>query len=106
MNDVGKELKKDQLDRNNRIRSKIINSFDLSDEIFIKKYYCDRESLFQVCLPYFQSQIREKTEKKFKRRIRQIKKRIGKRKRRINIKSNDIKRGRYSKKYGIKDFNQ
>jgi len=65
MNDVGKELKKDQLDRNNRIRSKIINSFDLSDEIFLKKYYCDRESLFQVCLPYFQSQIREKTEKKF-----------------------------------------
>lgn len=62
---VNEKNKKNQLDRYSAIRSKIINSINLSDETFFKKYYCDRETLFYVCLPYFESPIRKKQEKKF-----------------------------------------
>ena len=47
------------------IRSKIIKSFNISEEMFLKKNYCDRETLFQVCLPYFQSSTRQNEEKIF-----------------------------------------
>ena len=63
--DFNNETRKNQFDRNSQVRANIRNSFNLSDEGFLKKYYCDRETLFQVCLPYFQSPIRSKDEKKF-----------------------------------------
>ena len=52
-------------ERNLLIRTKIINSFNLNEEVFLKKYFCDRETLFMVCLPSFKKLIREKTDIKF-----------------------------------------
>ena len=52
-------------ERNLQIRIKIINSFNLSEEIFLKKYFCDRETLFMVCLPSFKKLLREKADIKF-----------------------------------------
>ena len=47
------------------IRVKIINSFNLNEEVFLKKYFCDRETLFMVCLPSFKKLVREKADIKF-----------------------------------------
>ena len=47
------------------IRVKIINSFNLSEEAFLKKNFCDRETLFKICLPSFKKLLREKTDIKF-----------------------------------------
>ena len=47
------------------IRVKIINSFNLNEEIFLKKYFCDRETLFMVCLPSFKKLVRDKPDIKF-----------------------------------------
>ena len=63
--DDNNDKPKNKLDRNSSIRTRIINSFNLNEENFFKKYYCDRETLFQVCLPYIQSPTRNKEEKKF-----------------------------------------
>ena len=52
-------------ERNLLTRVKIVNSFNLSDEAFLKKYYCDRETLFRICLPSFKKLLREKSEVKF-----------------------------------------
>ena len=52
-------------ERNLIIRVKIINSFNLSEDIFLKKYFCDRETLFIICLPSFKKYIREKADIKF-----------------------------------------
>ena len=46
-------------------RIRIINSFKLSEEAFLKKYFCDRDSLFNICLPSFKKLLREKTDIKF-----------------------------------------
>ena len=59
------ETKNNQLDRNSLIRTRIKNAFSLSEEVFLKQYYCERETLFKICLPYFQSSERSKEEKKF-----------------------------------------
>ena len=63
--DFNNESRKNQFDRYSQIRANIRNSFNLSEEGFLKKYYCDRETLFKICLPYFQSPHRSKEEKKF-----------------------------------------
>jgi hypothetical protein len=47
------------------IRVKIINSFNLNEEVFLKKYFCDRETLFMVCLPSFKKLVRDKPDIKF-----------------------------------------
>ena len=47
------------------IRVKIINSFNLNEEVFLKKYFCDHETLFMVCLPSFKKLVREKADIKF-----------------------------------------
>ena len=47
------------------IRVKIINSFNLNEEVFLQKYFCDRETLFMVCLPSFKKTVREKADVKF-----------------------------------------
>ena len=52
-------------ERNLQIRIKIANSFNLSEEIFLKKYFCDRDTLFMVCLPSFKKIVRDKTDIKF-----------------------------------------
>ena len=52
-------------ERNLLTRVKIVNSFNLNDEVYLKKYYCDRETLFRICLPSFKKLLREKTEVKF-----------------------------------------
>ena len=52
-------------ERNILIRTKIINSFNLNEEVFLKKYFCDRETLFMVCLPSFKKLVREKSDIKF-----------------------------------------
>ena len=52
-------------ERNLLIRTKIINSFNLNEEVFLKKYFCDRETLFMVCLPSFKKLLREKPDIKF-----------------------------------------
>ena len=49
-------------DRDIMTRIRIINSFQLSDEAFLKKYYCDRETLFNICLPSFKKSKREKSD--------------------------------------------
>ena len=52
-------------ERNLSIRLTIINSFNLYDEAFYKKYFCDRETLFLICLPSFKKITREKHDIKF-----------------------------------------
>jgi len=52
-------------ERNLLIRARIINSFNLNEEVFLKKYFCDRETLFMVCLPSFKKLLREKPDIKF-----------------------------------------
>ena len=52
-------------ERNLSIRHSIINSFNLYDEAFYKKYFCDRETLFLICLPSFKKITREKHDIKF-----------------------------------------
>ena len=52
-------------ERNLSIRLTIINSFNLYDEAFYKKYYCDRETLFLICLPSFKKITRERNDIKF-----------------------------------------
>ena len=52
-------------ERNLLTRVKIINSFKLSEEAFLKKYFCDRETLFTICRPSFQKLLREKGDIKF-----------------------------------------
>ena len=52
-------------ERNLSIRLTIINSFNLYDEALYKKYFCDRETLFLVCLPSFKKITREKHDIKF-----------------------------------------
>lgn len=52
-------------ERNLLIRVKIINSFNLAEEVFLKKYFCDRETLFLICLPSFKKLLREKSDIKF-----------------------------------------
>ena len=49
-------------DREIMTRIRIINSFQLSDEAFLKKYYCDRDTLFNICLPSFKKSKREKSD--------------------------------------------
>ena len=46
-------------------RIRIINSFKLSEEAFLKKYYCDRDTLFNICLNSFKKLLREKPDIKF-----------------------------------------
>ena len=46
-------------------RIRIINSFKLNEEAFLKKYFCDRDSLFNICLPSFNKLIKEKADIKF-----------------------------------------
>ena len=46
-------------------RIRIINSFKLNEEAFLKKYFCDRDSLFNICLPSFKKLLREKADIKF-----------------------------------------
>ena len=52
-------------ERNLSIRLTIINSFNLYDEAFYKKYFCDRETLFLICLPSFKKITRERHDIKF-----------------------------------------
>ena len=52
-------------ERNLQIRAKIINSFNLNEEAFLKKYFCDRETLFMICLSSFRKMVREKPDIKF-----------------------------------------
>ena len=49
-------------ERNLLTRVKIINSFKLSEEAFLKKYFCDRETLFTICRPSFKKLLREKAD--------------------------------------------
>ena len=65
MKNAGEVIKKNQLDRNLLVHSKILESFNLSREFFLKKYYCDRETLFQICLPYIKSPNRNEEINKF-----------------------------------------
>ena len=46
-------------------RIRIINSFKLNEEVFLKKYYCDRDTLFNICLHSFKKLLREKADIKF-----------------------------------------
>ena len=46
-------------------RIKIINSFKMNEEAFLNKYYCDRDTLFNICLPSFKKLLRERSEIKF-----------------------------------------
>ena len=46
-------------------RIRIINSFKLNEEAFLKKYFCDRDSLFNICLPSFKKLVKEKPDIKF-----------------------------------------
>ena len=46
-------------------RIRIINSFKLNEEAFLRKYFCDRDSLFNICLPSFKKLLREKADIKF-----------------------------------------
>ena len=46
-------------------RLKIINSFQCNEDVFFKKYFCDRDTLFNICLPAFKKLFREKTDIKF-----------------------------------------
>ena len=52
-------------ERDLKTRIRIINSFKLSDEAFLKKYYCDRDTLFNICLPSYKKILREKSDIKF-----------------------------------------
>ena len=52
-------------EKNLSIRASIINSSNLSEEIFFKKYFCDRETLFIICLSSFLKLDREKIDIKF-----------------------------------------
>ena len=52
-------------DRDKLTRIRIINSFKLNEEAFLKKYFCDRDSLFNICLPSFNKLIKEKADIKF-----------------------------------------
>ena len=53
------------IERNLLTRFKIINAFKLGEEQFLKKHFCDRETLFSICLPYFKKIPRENTDVKF-----------------------------------------
>ena len=44
------------------IREKIKNSFELIDEEFLKKNFCDKETLFQICLSSFEIPVNEREE--------------------------------------------
>ena len=46
-------------------RIRIINAFKLNEEAFLKKYFCDRDTLFNICLPSFKKLFREKADIKF-----------------------------------------
>ena len=46
-------------------RIKIINSFKLSEEAFYRKYFCDRDSLFNICLPSYKKLVKERPDIKF-----------------------------------------
>ena len=46
-------------------RIRIINAFKLNEEAFFKKYFCDRDTLFNICLPSFKKLFREKADIKF-----------------------------------------
>ena len=60
-----KNARNSQLDRFSYIHSKILKAFNQTDETFLKTNYCDRDTLFTICLPYFQSENRFEIEKKF-----------------------------------------
>lgn len=49
-------------DREMMIKIRIINSFNLNDEVFLKKYFCDRETLFNICLPSYKKLTKEKSD--------------------------------------------
>ena len=49
-------------DRDMMTKIRIINSFNLNDEVFFKKYYCDRDTLFNICLPSYKKSIKEKSD--------------------------------------------
>ena len=46
-------------------RIRIINAFKLNEEAFLKKYFCDRDTLFNICLPSFKKLLRERADIKF-----------------------------------------
>ena len=52
-------------ERNMQIRIKIINSFNLNEEVFLKKYFCDRETLFMISRSSFKKLVRDKPDIKF-----------------------------------------
>ena len=47
--------KKDKIDPNEKMRSRIINTFKLGEDVFLRVNYCDLETLFQISLPYIKS---------------------------------------------------
>ena len=65
MNLPKRNSKYDLNERDIMTRIRIINSFKLSEEAFLKKYYCDRDTLFNICLNSFRKLFREKTDIKF-----------------------------------------
>ena len=49
--------KNDKSNSNERLLNKILNTFKLGKDVFLRKNFCDSDTLFKLGLPYIQSPI-------------------------------------------------